>query len=67
MYKINGKSGPRRAYYFIFRPKHPFQPETPRTDLSGEALRRTFPGLHTLRPVPATPYSAPASSRLAFA
>ena len=49
MYKINGKSGPRRAYYFIFRPKHPFQSETPRTDLSGEALRRTVSGLRPLR------------------
>lgn len=43
MYKINGKSGPRRTYYFIFCRKRP------RPDLSGEALRRTVSGLRPLR------------------
>lgn len=37
----------------------PFSRKRSRTDLCGGALHRTFPGLHTLRPVPATPYSAP--------
>ncbi len=37
----------------------PFSRKRSRTDLCGGALRRTSPGLHLLRPAPATPYSAP--------